>query len=76
MDLITTGGILLMSIVWSLLHLGEGLQKRKGNHLRKSSRVIIAYPEIGDGAGRISNDFGSTATAPKVTREKTHNYLR
>jgi hypothetical protein len=65
-----------MSIVWSLLILGDKMQPRKDNHPGKTFEPNIANPEIDAGAGQFRNDFGNDAKAPIVTRKKTYNYLR
>ncbi len=56
---------------------GDKHQQVKENHPSKTfNGASDENPEIGDGAGRFSNDFGNAAIAPKIIRMKTQGSLR
>jgi hypothetical protein len=65
-----------INIAGSSLNLGDRLQHQKENHLSKTChRVSYINPKIGDGTGRLNNDFGNAAITPKISRQKIQGSL-
>ena len=64
-----------ISIVWSLLAMGDRLQQIKETHPNKTcDGASYANPKIGDGAGLFGYDFGNIAIAPKVNAQENPRF--
>lgn len=69
MGLITTLRSPPMSIVWSLLILGDRMQPRKENHPGKTFEAYHCKSRNRCWSWRFSNNFGNTCRALKLTRK-------